>query len=133
MSNRKNLYNLLDTAKDGARFAGTLALGTLGLACEGAEKLAEALRLRYEASRVEGELDGELMEVGELAYAAYTGNSQVSDAMEERMRTIDGLKLELDSLNSRLGRTGEVRACPVCGLEVGKEDRFCRDCGEKLD
>ena len=49
------------------------------------------------------------------------------------MRTIDGLKLELDSLNGQLGRTVEHRVCPVCGRAVEREDRFCRDCGEKLD
>ncbi|MCI8818042.1 MAG: hypothetical protein HFG04_02655 [Oscillibacter sp.] len=133
MKKQDTVYQMLDALKNGAYTAGTLALGTLGLVCEEAEKVVEAVRLRCEASRVEGELDGELMEVGELAYAAYTGNSQVSDTMEEKMRTIDGLKLELDSLNGQLGRTVEHRVCPVCGRAVEREDRFCRDCGEKLD
>ena len=108
MSNQEKFYDLLDTVKNGACFAGTLALGALGLACEGAEKLADAVKLRCQAARVEGELDGELLEVGELAYAAYTGNSQVSDTMEEKMRSIDALKSELDALNGRLGRTPEL-------------------------
>ena len=133
MSNQEKFYDLLDTVKNGACFAGTLALGALGLACEGAEKLADAVKLRCQAARVEGELDGELLEVGELAYAAYTGNSQVSDTMEEKMRSIDALKSELDALNGRLGRTPEGPSCPVCGADVEDGDHFCRTCGEKLD
>ena len=133
MDNRKTIYELLDALKGGAYAAGTLALGTLGLACEGAEKLAEAVRLRCRAARVESDLDGELLEVGELAYAAYTGNSQVSDAMEEKMRTIDGLRAELAGLNETLGRGPEARRCAVCGAAVEAGDRFCRSCGEKLD
>ena len=133
MRNQDKFYGLLDTVKNGALFAGTLALGTLGLACEGAEKLADAVKLRYQAARVEGELDGELLEVGELAYAAYTGNSQVSDTMEEKMRGIDALKAQLDALNGQLGRTPEGPACPVCGADVEEGDHFCRTCGEKLD
>ena len=131
MSKQSQLYELLDALKDGAYTAGAFALGALGLACEGAEKLGDALRPRVHAAQVEGELDGELLEVGELAYAAYTGNSQVSDAMEEKMRTNDALKLELDVLNEQLGRT--KRVCPVCGAEAQEQDRFCRACGEKLD
>lgn len=133
MKNQNRLYEVLNTLKDGAYTAGTLALGTLGLACEGAEKLADAVKLRCQAAQVEGDLDSKLMEVGELAYAAYTGNSQVSDMMEEKMRTIDALKAELDTLNEQLGRTAEERLCPVCGAEVQEGDRFCRACGEKLN
>ena len=133
MSNQKTIYELLNTLKDGACAAGTLALGTLGLACEGAEKLADAVKLRCRAARVESELDGELIEVGELAYAAYSGNSQVSDAMEEKMRTIDGLRAELAGLNETLGRGPEERRCAVCGALVEVGDHFCRSCGEKLE
>ena len=133
MSNQDKIYALLDTLKDGAYAAGNLALGTLGLACEGAEKLADAVKLRCHAARVEGELDGELLEVGELAYAAYTGNSQVSDTREEKMRTIDGLKAELKTLNDQLGRSAAERTCPVCGAPAEAGDHFCRSCGEKLD
>lgn len=133
MKNQDQIYELLDDVKNGAYMAGTLALGVLGLACEGAEKLAESVRLRCQAARVEGQMDEELLEVGELAYAAYTGNSQVSDAMEEKMRTIDALKAELASLNETLGRTEEERVCPVCGASARSGDRYCRACGEKLD
>lgn len=133
MSNQEKFDELLDTVKTGACFAGTLALGTLGLACEGAGKLADAVKLRYRAARVEGELDGELLEIGEMAYAARTGGAQDSEAMEEKMRGIDALKGELDELNSRLGRREERPVCPVCGAPVEKEDHYCRNCGEKLD
>ena len=57
MRNQDTFYRMLDTLRTGAEAAGTLALGTLGLACEGAEKLAEAARLRFQAARVEGEVD----------------------------------------------------------------------------
>ena len=89
--------------------------------------------MSYVPTRVESELDGELIEVGELAYAAYSGNSQVSDAMEEKMRTIDGLRAELAGLNETLGRGPEERRCAVCGALVEVGDHFCRSCGEKLD
>ena len=133
MRNQDKFYGLLDTVKNGALFAGTLALGTLGLACEGAEKLADAVRLRYQAARVEGEMDGKLMEAGELVYATHTGNPTESGELLEKLREIDELKARLADLNESLGRKPEGRVCPSCGEAAEEEDHFCRACGEKLD
>lgn len=133
MSNQDKFYELLDTLKDGAYFAGDLALGTLGLACEGAEKLAEAARLRYEAARVEGEMDGKLMEAGEMVYATHSGNPTESEELLAKLREIDELKTRLAELNETLGRTPEGAFCPACGEAVEEGDRFCRSCGGKLD
>lgn len=133
MSNGKNVYNLLDTLKDGACFAGTLALGALGLACEGASMAAEAVKLRYEAARVEGEMDEKLMEAGEIVYGTHSGSLTESEELLEKLREIDDLKARLARLNETLGRVPEGAVCPGCGGAVKEGDRFCRSCGEKLD
>ena len=107
MSNQDVFYRMLDTLRSGAEAAGTLALGALGLACEGAEKAAEAVRLRCQAARVEGEMDGKLMEAGEMVYATHTGNPTESGELLEKLREIDELKARLAELNKTLGRTEE--------------------------
>ena len=131
MSNQEKFYGLLGTLQNGVYRAGTFALGALGLACEGAEKAAEAVRLRYEAARVEGEMDEKLMEAGEMVYATHTGTPTESGELLAKLQEIDGLKAQLSELNEVLGRT--VSACPVCGAAVQEGDRFCRTCGGKLD
>ncbi|MCI9554360.1 hypothetical protein [uncultured Oscillibacter sp.] len=133
MRNQDTFYRMLDTLRTGAEAAGTLALGTLGLACEGAEKLAEAARLRFQAARVEGEMDEKLMEAGEMVYATHTGNPTESEELVQKLREIDGLKTRLAELNETLGRTPEGPVCPDCGKAVGAGDHFCRFCGGKLD
>ncbi len=107
MSNQDAFYRMLDTLRTGAEAAGTLALGALGLACEGAEKAVEAVRLRCQAARVEGEMDGKLMEAGEMVYATHTGNPTESGELLEKLREIDELKARLAELNKTLGRTEE--------------------------
>ena len=133
MSKQEKFYDLLDTLRAGVETAGTLALGTLGLACEGAEKIAEGVKLRYQAARVEGEMDGKLMEAGEMVYATHTGTPTESEALVEKLREIDDLKVRLAELNETLGRKPEGPFCPGCGEAVEEGDRFCRSCGEKLD
>ena len=134
MSKQEKFYDLLDTLRTGVEAAGTLALGTLGLACEGAEKLADAVRLRCQAARVEGEVDGKLMEAGELVYATHSGNPTESGELLQKLQEIDELKARLAELNETLGRTPEEDpVCPGCGEAVKEGDHFCRSCGEKLD
>ncbi len=133
MHKQEKLYDLLDTLRTGVESAGTLALGTLGLACEGAEKAAEAVRLRYQAARVEGEMDEKLMEAGEIVYGTHAGNLTESEELLEKLREIDDLKARLAELNETLGRTPEGPACPSCGEAAREGDQFCRACGEKLN
>ena len=130
MSNQDQLDSLLETLKNGASMAGTLALGAAVLACEQAEKLADAVKLRYQAARVEGEVDGKLMEAGEMVYATHTGNPTESEELLAKLHEIDELKARLAELNAELGR--ERRTCPVCGASAGERDAFCRECGGRL-
>lgn len=129
--NQDKFYGLLGTLQEGACLAGTFALGALGLACEGAEKLADVVRLRWQAAQVEGEMDGKLMEAGEMVYATHSGTPTGSEELLAKLQEIDALKARLSELNEALGRTGAV--CPACGAAVREGDGFCGACGKKLD
>jgi len=132
MKEQKN--DLLETVKQWGVTAGTYALGVFGLACEGAEKLASDVKLRCQAARVEEEVDGRLLEAGEMVYATHAGDPTDSQELLDKLREIDELKARLAELNEAMGRGAEdVPACPACGASVGTGDRYCRSCGNKLD
>jgi len=100
MSSQNQFYSLLNTLKEGACMAGTYALGAAAIACEEAEKLAAAVKLRCQAAQMEGEIDGKLMEAGEMVYATHTGNPTESEELLAKLREIDELKARLEELNS---------------------------------
>ena len=118
-------------ARDAAAVAGGLAVG----AAEGAGKLAEAVadsaRLRLRAATLEGQVEGALMEVGELLYATHTGSPSDSEELQRKLEEIDALKAELAEVQGKLGReAGKV--CPDCGETCCAGDAYCRRCGGKL-
>lgn len=133
MSNQDKFYSLLDTLMEGASMAGAYALGAFGVVCEETEKLAENVKLRCQAARVEGEMDGKMMEAGEMVYATHTGTPTESEELLAKLREIDALKAQLAELNETLGRTAVDPSCPVCGAAVQEGDHYCRECGEKLE
>ena len=129
MSDRDQLDRLSETLKNGASLAGLLALEAAAAARERAGKLADAVRLRAQAARVEGEVEEKLMEAGGMVYATHTGSPTESEELVAKLREIDELKARLAELNAELGRK---RACSACGAPAGEGDAFCRECGEKL-
>ena len=96
------------------------------------EKAAEAVRLRYQAARVEGEMDEKLMEAGEIVYGTHAGNLTESEELLAKLQEIDGLKAQLADINDALGRQPQAPSCPTCGAAAQEGDGFCRECGGKL-
>lgn len=126
MHNEK-LNAFLAAALEAAGQAGSLAADAAYGVGQAVERQAAGLRRWMRAASVEGRMDGKLMEVGELIYATHTGSPADSDVLEAKLREVDELASELDSLRKRPGAL-----CPVCGGEVQPGDRFCRTCGGRL-
>lgn len=128
----EKLQNLLDLIQRTAIQAGDLAADAVYGAGQLADDLLSSAKLRVQAATVEGDIDGKLMEIGEMVYATHTGNPTESDALLAKLQEIDALKVRLADINDALGRAPEVPVCPTCGAAVREGDAFCRQCGGKL-
>lgn len=127
------LYELMELVKSTAVQAGSVAADAAYGVGKLAEEALDAAKLRIRLVRLEGEVDGIMMEIGEMIYATHTGTPTESDELLEKLKRVDELKAEIAQANETLGRRPESPLCPTCGAEVQEGDHFCRTCGGKLD
>ncbi len=128
----EKLKDLLDPVRRTAWQAGDLAADAVYGAGQMADDLLSSAKLRVRAATVEGDINGKLMEVGEMVYATHTGNPTESEALLAKLQEIDELKAQLADINDALGRVPADPVCPTCGAAAREGDTFCRQCGGKL-
>lgn len=128
----ERVYELLELVKNTAIQAGNVAADAAYGVGKLAEEALDAAKLRIRAAKVEGAIDGCMMEIGEMMYATHTGDPTDSDELLEKLKEVDDWKEELAQINEALGREPEPPACPTCGAAIREGDLFCRECGGKL-
>lgn len=128
----EKLQNLLELIQRTALQAGDLAADAVYGAGQMADNLLSSAKLRVRAATVEGDINGKLMEVGEMVYATHTGNPTESDALLAKLQEIDELKAQLSDIRDALDRRPQGKVCPACGAAVREGDTFCGECGGPL-
>nr|WP_325185225.1 zinc ribbon domain-containing protein [uncultured Oscillibacter sp.] len=128
----EKLQNLLDLIQRTALQAGDLAADAVYGAGQMADDLLSSAKLRVRAATVEGDINGKLMEVGEMVYATHTGNPTESEALLAKLQEIDELKAQLSDIRDALDRRPRGKVCPACGAAVREGDTFCGECGGPL-
>lgn len=128
----EKLQNLLDLIQRTALQAGDLAADAVYGAGQMADDLLSSAKLRVRAATVEGDINGKLMEVGEMVYATHTGNPTESEALLNKLQEIDELQAQLSDIRDALDRRPQGKVCPACGAAVREGDAFCGECGGPL-
>ena len=128
----EKLKDLLDLVRRTAWQAGDLAADAVYGAGQMADDLLSSAKLRVRAATVEGDINGKLMEVGEMVYATHTGNPTESEALLAKLQEIDELKAQLSDIRDALDRRPQGKVCPACGAAVREGDTFCGECGGPL-
>ena len=89
----------------------------------------ELTKLNVRLYEVNSEMNVSLRRLGELTYAARSGEETAVGAVDALLAEIEGRKAEAAELRRRISEIKKERPCPECGSACGAGDRFCRRCG----
>ncbi len=92
----------------------------------------EITRLNVRVFDVGSEVNVLYRKLGELMYAAYSGEETDDARIDGLLEEIDAKKAEAASLRARISELKKERPCPVCGETCARDDRFCRRCGAEI-
>ena len=70
--------------------------------------------------------------MGQLVYDTHRGADADAGAVDALLCQIDGKHAAIAELKERGAVLKNARECPGCGAACGREDKFCRACGQAL-
>ena len=129
----EKLQNLLELVRRTAWQAGDLAADAVYGAGQMADDLLSSAKLRVRAATVEGDINGKLMEVGEMVYATHTGTPSDSGDVQNILEYVDSLYEQLEGHEAELKRMRGLLLCACCGAENEGDWVYCRSCGQPLE
>ena len=107
-----------DAAADGARAAGRRA-----------GQMVDVAKLNVQLFDLNGEYNDKL---GQVMVDTHQGQAPESGTVTALLNQADERAGRIAELKGRIADLKQSQACPVCGEPCGKNDKFCRSCGERL-
>ena len=123
---------LLDRVKGTANYAADAAADGARAAGKKAGQMVDVAKLNVQLFDLNGEYNDILRQLGQVMYDTHKGEVPENDQVSELLARADEKALKIAELKGRIADLKQSQACPVCGEPCGKNDKFCRSCGERL-
>ena len=128
----ERVKELLDRVRDTAVTVGEVAGSTARFAGKCAGQMVDVAKLNMRIFDLKTDINDLLRDVGQLVYDTHRGADTDAGAVEALLGQIDGKHAAIDELKERGAVLKNARACPGCGAACGRDDKFCRACGQAL-
>lgn len=98
-------------------------------------KFAKDTKLKIKMNDLKSQINEIYEEIGKKVYEKHLREENISikDELEEECTKIDVLSNEIESLLHQSLDLNDKKQCMVCSTLIGKEDKFCHECGAKQD
>lgn len=94
--------------------------------------MVDVAKLNVQLFDLNGEYNDVLRQLGQVMVDTHQGQAPESGAVTALLNQADERAGRIAELKGRIADLKQSQACPVCGEPCGKNDKFCRSCGERL-
>ena len=123
---------LLDRIRDTASAAADTAADTARVAGRKAGQMVDVAKLNVQLFDLNGEFSDILKKLGQVMYDTHQGQAEDGEQITALLDRADELSEKTAELKERIAALRQSRSCPNCGAMCGRDDRFCRRCGQSL-
>ena len=128
----ERVKELLDRIRDTAEVAADAAADTARVAGKKAGQMVDAAKLNVQIFDLNTELNDVLRQLGQVMFDTHRGAEIDNDNLPHLLSKADELTGRIAELRDRVAALRHSRTCAACGAACGREDQFCRVCGQKL-
>lgn len=127
----EKVKELLDKIRGTAQVAADAAADTARSAGRRCGQMVDVAKLNVQLFDLNGEFNDTLRQLGQVMYDAHLGREESQD-VSPLLERADELSRKIGELRERVAALRQSKACPHCGALCGKEDRYCKQCGQEL-
>ena len=128
----ERVKELLDRIRDTANVAVDAAADTARVAGKKAGQMVDVAKLNVQLFDLNTELNDVLKKLGQVMYDTHQGKTENPEQVAALLDRADELSGRIAEVKERVAALRLSSVCPACGASCGKEDLFCRACGQKL-
>ena len=125
--------DLMDRIRGTASAAADACADTARVAGRKAGQIVDVAKLNVQLFDLNGELNDVLRQLGQVMYDAHRGRAGGDESIPDLLARADELNEKIGGMNDRVSALRQSRTCGTCGAVCGREDKFCRSCGQPLE
>ncbi|MCI5625075.1 MAG: zinc ribbon domain-containing protein [Clostridiales bacterium] len=124
---------LMDRIRGTASAAADACADTARVAGRKAGQIVDVAKLNVQLFDLNGELNDVLRQLGQVMYDAHRGRAGGDESIPDLLARADELNEKIGGMKDRVSALRQSRTCGTCGAVCGREDKFCRSCGQPLE
>ena len=123
----------MDRIRGTASAAADACADTARVAGRKAGQIVDVAKLNVQLFDLNGELNDVLRQLGQVMYDAHRGRAGGDESIPDLLARADELNEKIGGMKDRVSALRQSRTCGTCGAVCGREDKFCRSCGQPLE